>query len=90
MADKTGVEELITILENLYVDYLAFRHIARTACPEKWAVHLNDYRKAKRPQVVPQFHAILVTLQSATPSVAASYDAAAQRVANFLVDGMLS
>jgi len=89
MGDKTGMEALIPVVECLYLDYLAFRQIARSAEPEKWAVHLNAFRKAKRSQISPQFDAILAILRSTSQSAAESYDAAAQQAADLLLEGML-
>jgi hypothetical protein len=89
MADKTGMEELIPILENLYLDYLAFRHIARTAEQEKWAIHLNDYRKANSTRIGQQFGAITDALRTAKPVYSAQFDAAVQQLADLLVEGMV-
>jgi hypothetical protein len=90
MAGKKSMESLLPILENLYLDYLAFRHIAKAAEPQKWAIHLNNYRKAKRPQVAPQFEAIIDDLRNDRPSPEGSCDEAARRVADLLVNGMLT
>jgi hypothetical protein len=90
MADKTGMEGLLPILENLYLDYLAYRQIARTAEPEKWAVHLNYYRNAKRPQIARRFDEIAATLQSRHPLLGCSCAEVAQTVGDLLTEGMVS
>jgi hypothetical protein len=90
MADKTGMEVLLPILGNLYRDYLAFRHIARTAEPEKWAVHLNDYKRANSARIQQQFDAIIDDLQSSLPGPEQACDVAARKVADLLVAAMLS
>ena len=88
MADKTGMEELLPILQNLYLDYLAFRHIARTVEPQKWAIHLNDYRQANRIRIGQQFDGIVDDLQNNLPSPEQPCDEAARKVASLLLDGM--
>ena len=88
MADKTGMEALVPIVENLYLDYLGLRHIARTAEREKWAIHLSHYRKAARPQTAHKFDAIADALQTAMPVYPAKFDAAVQQLADLLLDGM--
>ncbi len=90
MANRTGMEVLIATLENLYLDYLAFRHIAKAAEPQKWAAHLNDYRRANSIRFGRQFDEIADVLRTSMPACPPEFDAAAQRLADLLAEGMVS
>lgn len=63
MADKRGTAtEMLDHLEKICADLEAFRYLYKTS-EVRWAVHLNDYRKANCVRDEQRFRAVRDSLQ---------------------------
>jgi len=69
MAGKTGRGALVSQLQQLCVDYRAFRHIAKNSRePEKWSAFLNSYRQGNSSRTFAAFDEVTEALQNGLPT----------------------
>lgn len=83
MEDKTDTATLLRALETMCLEYSAFLEMAKNN-DSRWAVHLNDYRKANRVRFAQLFDAVREEFQK-TPNSPAGIHLLAEILENTLL-----